>query len=396
MRLLVIFHRLGPYHYARLRAANKVRSLVALELSGRDKTYAWSPITGDGEFERHVVFPAADSESLAGRVIFEEVGKKLELIQPDVVAIPGLYDKGALSSLMWCNDNNVPCILMSDTTERDFTRHAWREWIKRQVAAYYSAALVGGQPQKNYICKLGMSQDRVFTGYDVVDNEYFSDRVAQVRENASRYRREYSIPERFFLSSTRFIPRKNLSGLITAYAEYRKRAAAPWDMVVLGDGELMPQVRQRVSALDMQDHVILPGFRQYKELPVYYGLASCYIQASTAEPWGLTVNEAMASGLPVLVSHACGCVPDLLREGMNGFAFDPRDAADVADKMHRMSEMDGRLATMGRMSRQIISGWGCNWFAANLWKAAERACRAPVHNHGRLGSLVLKTLVFAR
>jgi 1,2-diacylglycerol 3-alpha-glucosyltransferase len=396
MRLLVIFHRLGPYHYARVRGANKVRPVIAMELSGEDRTYAWTRIDGDAEFEKHMVFPAADSERLAGRTVYEEVTKRLEVIQPDVVAIPGLYDKGALSSLIWCNENDVPCILMSDTSERDFKRHAWREWVKRQVAAYYSAALVGGQAQKEYICKLGMPQDRVFTGYDVVDNDYFSSQSAQVRENAAHYRHEYSIPERCFLSSTRFIPRKNLSGLIAAYAEYRKRAQDPWDMVILGDGELMPQVKRQVSDFNLQDHVLLPGFKQYEELPVYYGLATCYIHASTAEPWGLTVNEAMASGRPVLVSDACGCAPDLLREGTNGFTFDPCDIADIADKMLRISAADGDLETMGRMSRQIISEWGCDCFGVNLWKAAELSSRDPVRVNSWIGSLILKTLVFAR
>jgi len=396
MRLLVIFHRFGPYHYARVRAANRVRPVIALELSGEDRTYAWTRIGGDVEFEKHIVFPAADSESLAGKAIYEEVRKKLEVIRPDVVAIPGLYDKGALSSLIWCHENNVPCILMSDTSERDFRRHAWREWIKRQVAAYYSAALVGGQAQKQYICKLGMSQDRVFTGYDVIDNDYFSSKAGPIRENAACYRRKYSIPERCFLSSTRFIPRKNLSRLIAAYAEYRRRAKRPWDMVIVGDGELMPQVKRQVSALNLQDHVLLPGFRQYEELPLYYGLANCYIQASTAEPWGLAVNEAMASALPVLVSNVCGCVPDLVCEGVNGFTFDPHDIEDIAGKMLAISEADGSLEVMGRMSRQIVSGWGCNWFAANLWRAAELACRDPVQVRSRLSPLILKTLVFAR
>lgn len=396
MRLLVIFHRLGPYHHARLRAANRVRPIVAMELSGLDETYAWAPVEAAAEFEKHVVFPAADSEHLAGTAVYAEVVRRLDDIRPEVVAIPGLYDKGALSSLMWCIDHDVPCILMSDTTERDFNRRAWREWIKRRVVAHYSAALVGGQAQRDYACKLGMSPDRVFPGYDVVDNEYFADETARIRANAPYYRLKYAVPERCFLSSTRFIRRKNLAGLIAAYAAYRRRIVDPWDLVVLGDGELMPQVKRQISDLGIDGHVVLPGFRQYPELPVYYGLADCYIQASLAEPWGLAINEAMASSLPVLASRACGCVPDLLREEVNGLTFDPRDTTDMAEKMCRISGANGRLATMGRMSRRIISGWGCNWFAVNLWRAAERACHDPVRFRHRLDSVILRTLVFAR
>lgn len=396
MRLAVIFHRLGPYHYARLRAANRVKPIVALELSGEDKTYAWAHVTGDAEFERHVIFPAVDCESLLCRRIYDGVRKKLDAIRPDAVVIPGFYDKGALSSLMWCNEHGVPGIVVSDTTQRDFRRHFWREWVKRKVTARFSAALVGGQAQAEYLVKLGMREDRIFPGYDVVDNEYFSTRADQVRQNARRYRDEHSLPEQYFLTSNRFIARKNLFRLATAYAEYRRQAADPWDLVMLGDGELMPLLTRHIDALGLRDHILLPGFRQYEELPIYYALAGCYIQASTAEPWGLTVNEAMASGLPVLVSNVCGCAKDLLREPGNGFALDPCDTANMAQKMLRISDAGCDREAMGRMSRQIISQWGCGRFGENLWKAAERACQDPVRRNDRTGALILKALVFLK
>jgi len=393
MRLVVIFHRLGPYHHARLRAANRVKPVVALELSGEDKTYAWARVTGDAEFERHVIFPAADSESIPGKRIHDEVRSKLDAIRPDAVVIPGFYDKGAIASLMWCNEHGIPAIVVSDTTQRDFPRHFWREWVKRQVTGYFSGALVGGHAQAEYLVKLGMREDRVFFGYDVVDNEYFSAKADEVRQDAQHYRNEHSLPEKYFLTSNRFIARKNLFRLATAYADYRQRAADPWDLVMLGDGELMPLLKQHVNALHLRDHIILPGFRQYEELPAYYGLAGCYIQASTVEPWGLTVNEAMACGLPVLVSNACGCAKDLLYEAGNGFALDPGDIADMAQKMLRISDAGCDREAMGRMSRQIISHWGCDRFGENLWKAAQRACQDPVHRSDRTGALILKALV---
>ena len=79
----------------------------------------------------------------------------------------------------------------------------------------------------------------------------------------------------------------------------------------------------------MED-VLLPGFKQYPELPLYYGLAGAFVLPSLTEPWGLVVNEAMAAGLPVVVSDRCGCASDLVRPGENGFAFDPCDIEQLA------------------------------------------------------------------
>jgi 1,2-diacylglycerol 3-alpha-glucosyltransferase len=99
------------------------------------------------------------------------------------------------------------------------------------------------------------------------------------------------------------------------------------DLVVCGDGDLRPRLHALARELGLEQRVHWPGFVQYPDLPVYYALADAFILASTIEPWGLVVNEAMACGLPVLVSDRCGCAPDLVPEGQNGFTFKPRPAA---------------------------------------------------------------------
>ena len=198
--------------------------------------------------------------------------------------------------------------------------------------------------------QLGMPVERVFPGYDVVDNRYFEDKVAEVRSQKSEVRKKHGLPEKFFLASARFIEKKNLARLLRAYAEYRRQAevvsrqvshkvstrhSASWSLVLLGDGPLKSDLCRLISDLRLENSVLLPGFKQYNELPVYYGLASAFVHASTTEQWGLVVNEAMASGLPVLVSDRCGCAADLVQEGRNGFTFDPCNVEQLAQLMSR-------------------------------------------------------------
>jgi glycosyltransferase involved in cell wall biosynthesis len=86
----------------------------------------------------------------------------------------------------------------------------------------------------------------------------------------------------------------------------------------------------------------------------------------------------MAAGLPVLVSNHCGCAPDLVEEGRNGFTFDPYDVEEMAGLMLRISNMPhGEREAMGQRSWEIISRWTPETFAAGLAKAVQAALAAP-------------------
>jgi len=166
-------------------------------------------------------------------------------------------------------------------------------------------------------------------------------------------------------------------------------------LVLLGDGPLRSSINNQLSTLNLQNHVPLPGFKQYPELPVYYGLASAFIHASTTEQWGLVVNEAMASGLPVLVSNRCGYAIDLVQDGRNGFTFDPYDVEALAQLMLRLTETPKhRLAEMGDASREVIANWGPVRFPDGLARAIQAALDAPSIQPGWIDQLLLRALLF--
>ena len=234
----------------------------------------------------------------------------LEQATPDVVAVNGWNNFGSLAAANCCVERRIPMVVMSESARRDEARTWWREMIKRRIVDFYSSALVGGQRHVEYLVKLGMPRDRIFTGYDVVDNAHFARRALEIKNlnppGLDELRRKYELPKNYFLASARFIEKKNLPRLISAYAEYRNRSKgtgvtdpgynrdAPWDLVLLGDGPLRETLNAQLSTLNLHAHVQLPGFKQYNELPVYYALAKAFVHASTTEQWGLVVNEAIA------------------------------------------------------------------------------------------------------
>lgn len=388
----VVFQRFGPYHIARLRAAALHMTAIGIELSATDRTYAWE-VDSSQDVQRLVVSPDIDGETVPR--LFAKVSQTLVRARPDAVAIAGWSHPGAMAALLWCAVHRVPAILMCESAESDTVRASWREALKRRIVSLFSSALVGGTPHRRYLAELGMSADAVFDGYDAVDNDHFAAGAASARADADAVRACHALPRRYFLTSSRMIGKKNLFAVLDAYRSYRSSAAMDaWDLVILGDGRLMPSIREAVARDGLTPHVHLPGFRQYADLPTYYGLAGAFVLASTTEQWGLVVNEAMAAGLPVLVSSRCGCSSELVRQGVNGFTFDPATPSELAHRMQEVAAdpmVAGAMATAGQ---DLIAEWGPDRFGANLRAAVDHALAAP--RRPGLGALALAGLLMFR
>jgi glycosyltransferase involved in cell wall biosynthesis len=262
---------------------------------------------------------------------------------------------------------------MSESKYDDAKRHTLRELAKRIVVSLYDAALVGGSPQISYCRYLGVDRDRIFSGCDVVDNEYYRARAESVRRESASWHARLSLPSQpFFLAVSRFVEKKNLPRLVDAYSLYVSQATSTgdqaWGLVLCGDGPLASALRSQVKALGLEALVHFAGFRQSAELCAFYALAGGLILPSAhGEQWGLVVNEAMASGLPVLVSTAVGCSSDLVVDGRSGFLFDPLDVGSIARCMAGFAglERPSREA-MGRASAEVIEEWGPDRFAKGL------------------------------
>jgi len=399
-RVAVLFWRFGPYHQARLDAAGKNMQVFGIEACGMEDTYAWEKIKTTGGFTRMTLTDRQAKTRQWEQKLIGKMQLTLADLKPEVVAIPGWASIDALSALSWCARTNTPAVLMSESTEWDERRVQWKEWMKSRIVRRCSAALVGGRPHADYAEQLGMESDRIFQGYDTVDNDYFSQRADEVRAEAAnagtrKVRDQFGLPDNYFLASARFIEKKNLSRLIEAYALYRRKNASGnfWKLVILGDGPLKPNIIRQIDNLGIKKFVLFPGFKQYDELPVYYGLAGAFIHASTTEQWGLVVNEAMASGLPVLVSNRCGCAADLVEENRNGFTLDPYNLGQMAELMLRISDPGFQSSTFGSESRRIVANWGPKRFADELRQAVETAIARPRCKAGIFDQLLLRFLL---
>lgn len=147
-------------------------------------------------------------------------------------------------------------------------------------------------------------------------------------------------------------------------------------LVIVGDGEQMPALKQRVKAAGLTT-VRFAGFRNQRELPRFFNLASVFVLPSRHEAWGLVVNEAMAAGLPVIVSDDVGCATDLVSNEENGFVFAVGDLPALQSALSAVLA-PGRAAQMGERSRERIARWSYREDIAGLKQALAFATRLPL------------------
>ena len=192
---------------------------------------------------------------------------------------------------------------MTESKADDAPRRVWWKELSQAASGFtFDSALCGGIPHRAYLEQLGMKPDLIFDRYDVVDNDRFWQAADAARANPEPFRNlpglESDQSERpYFLVSSRFMERKNLPRLLSAYHAYRQKNPEGWRMIILGTGPDEEELREQVAQQSIPD-VSLPDFSSLMNLMAYYAFAGAFIHPALQEQWGLVVNEAMACGLP--------------------------------------------------------------------------------------------------
>jgi glycosyltransferase involved in cell wall biosynthesis len=424
LNLAIIWAQYGPYHFARVSALKKAAAPIkvhAMELASQSSDYAWSRSAEAKDII--TLCPGSVAENLPFRYVFRRARREFKKLKLDVCILPSYAPKQSLAVLLAAKSLRIRTVMMNESHAGTARAQGLSAILKRQLVGLFDSALVGGKPQKRYFASFGLPDEKIFTGYDAVDNDYFAKRAQEIRARAGEIRARFELPEHYFLSLGRFVAKKNLATLVRAYRMIRSRnPSSRTHLVMVGSGEEEPVLRKlcrelrlpvyekmksgeksESSACRMEDTpgVHFYGFRQIEDNPVFYALADCFVLPSLWEEWGLVVNEAMASGLPVIVSETAGCAEDLLVPGRlpappglsehlrdcltqmggrirrNGFLFNPRSPQSLANALALMESAPDLRQRMGQASRAIIDKFSCDNFARSALLATRAASSVP-------------------
>ena len=167
---------------------------------------------------------------------------------------------------------------------------------------------------------MGISPDKILTLFNPVDVSWYHSFANNHRNSPS--------PGHRYIYVGQLIERKNVANIINSFATIRNRSDT---LTIAGDGPLAQKLRDLVATLKIEDSVIFVGHRNKTELAKLYATSNTLVLTSTNEVWGLVVNEALASGLHVVVSNKCG-VTDLIKN-MQGCFFCGTDELSIVNSM---------------------------------------------------------------
>lgn len=299
------------------------------------------------------------------------LGRALLGAKPDAILCGGYSYFTSWQALWWARNRNVPFFLWSESNLQDMRKgRALVELLKGEFFRQCSGFVVPGKSAAKYLLSHGIKRETIFTAPNAVDNELFAREAARAREESEQLRRDPGLPKRYVLFVGRLVREKGVFELLSAYSSLDGEIRQQVSLVFAGDGPCRAEL-EGLASLISPGLIKFVGFIQQGQLAAYYALGEALILPTYSDPWGLVVNEAMACGLPVIVSNIAGCAPDLVTEGWNGKLVKPRDIESLSLAMRSISGCPNEGLRMGANSLQRIAEYSPRAWSEGILSLVE-------------------------
>jgi glycosyltransferase involved in cell wall biosynthesis len=248
----------------------------------------------------------------------------------DGFVVPGWALRSYWQAVLACRRAGVPVFARGDSQlvgPRGTAVRLAKSVAFRAILRWFDGFLYVGQRNRDYLLHYGVPSDRLFFSPHCIDNDAFGTASEVARRQAEAAGRDPSRPRRILFAG-KLIERKRPLDALRAAALLTARGCDV-EVAFAGSGDLQDSLMSAAAASGVRAH--FHGFVNQSELPAVYAAADVIVLPSDGrETWGLVINEAMACGVPAVVSDAVGCGPDLIEPGLTGAVFPLGDAAEMA------------------------------------------------------------------
>ena len=324
MKVLIIHNDLRVYWrrrliYLREYLKDQDIELYAVELFGKGSPYEFDVYQKE-ESWWDCLFPDRSAGELSKNEIKDGIFNRLDEINPDVVVGGSIVFYAGALGLRWAKRNGRKFIMFDDAKATDVKRNVLVQTIKNLITRQIDALwLPSNDYAGGYSPLFNKKNVHFFYGYDCIDNDHF------------KVNKEGSFDKKNIVCVARLVPIKNIENLLKAWNAV-ETADEDYKLIIIGDGPLITDLKALAQANNLKRVQFLGAMSNDKVVKHLHD-ADALVLPSWAESWGLVVNEAMAAGLPVLLSNRVNAAGTLLQEGVNGYAFSPDDIVEMQQKL---------------------------------------------------------------
>jgi glycosyltransferase involved in cell wall biosynthesis len=343
---------MAPYKVALFNELNeRISNLHVVFVAEKESRRDWNINYSVVNFSYDLLFKGSIDKTNSFKIALK-TWNKLKELSPDSLIICDYSNIFGWIALLWGKFKNNKMVFWLASTKDDREHYFPKEPIKQFFLKHFDLHLAPGKKTKEYLEYMKVDSNKIIeTGYGVENDFYLNikDKIDHSELNSGF--KSYST-KKHFLFVGRLSEEKNIFTLLEAFGNVSKNS--DWGLILLGNGPLKENIKDYLNVNDLYDKVHMPGFIHQNEIANYYAFSDVFILPSISEPWGLVVNEAMLYELPVIVSNKCGCVPELVHNGYNGFTFEPADQRSLERLMRDFIDDKYNITDMGTKSLQIV------------------------------------------
>jgi len=295
--------------------------------------------------------------------------------------VAGYSDLGRLRLLRWCRKAGVPVFLFSDSNIHLDTikgvpyliKRTLLKWVVRQCAGFMPCGSFG----RDYFVKYGAAPDRIFywpyePDYSLIEQlpQTEIDRVCtELGLNPARRRMVFC---------ARMTDFKKPDMAVEAFAAISAQRP-DWDLVMIGNGPMLESVRQRVPEA-LRHRVQFAGFiGEQSTISAIYRASDIFLHPSVHEPWGVVINEAVCAGNAIVAARTVGAAGELLRDRVNGRAFEPEDLQSMVGALLDATDPVA-LERYKAASASVLADWRRRGDPVNGFREALMSARLMYNN----------------
>lgn len=272
--------------------------------------------------------------------------RELKKFNPDIIITGGFHQLFYWRALLWARGGGKKAFLFCESFKRPGPDIFLA--LKKLYVRLCDGYIAPGSYSKQYLLSLGAKNSGITVVPNAVDNDYFINEKERLKGSKALLAKSLGLHGKILFYAGRIVKEKGIDRLFKAHENISK-SYAPLELVLAGSSAQLERYKKAFGA-KRSGNIHFTGSLSRKELARYYAAADIFVFPTQYDPWGMVVNEAMLSGVPVAASVKSQAAQELIIDGENGFLFsndkEMEDKITALLKDEKLSENFSRKAYM--------------------------------------------------